>query len=116
MTCMAIMIRGTDVTLYERVQTGVDPFGAPIYAEAPVIVHNVLVTPVSADAAPDSTNMAGKRQVYELSIPKGDEHTWSGSKVSVFGDLYLAVSPEKAYQEELLPLDWNKKVQVERYV
>ena len=31
-------MRGDNVTLYEKTQTGTDPFGAPVYAETPVTV------------------------------------------------------------------------------
>ena len=37
------MIRGMTVVLYVRTQTGTDAFNAPIYAEHPVEVENVLV-------------------------------------------------------------------------
>ena len=39
---MAI-IKGIPVVLYEKTQTGVDEFNAPIYAETPVTINNVLV-------------------------------------------------------------------------
>lgn len=113
---MATLIRGTVVTLYERREVGRDPFGAPIYEEVPDIVRNVLVTPVTAEPAPDATNLTGMKTVYELSIPKGDAHQWEGGRVVIFGKFHRVVSPVKKFQEELLPLDWNKKVQVERYV
>ena len=37
------MLRGIDVVLYEKHQTGEDAFHAPVYEEVPVTVHNVLV-------------------------------------------------------------------------
>ena len=37
------MIRGTTVTLYETIQSGTDPFGAPIYEETETQVENVLL-------------------------------------------------------------------------
>ena len=37
------MLKGIDIILYEKTKTGEDAFHAPIYAETPVTVHNVLV-------------------------------------------------------------------------
>ena len=43
------MLKGIDVTLYEKTQTGTDEADAPVYAETPVTVHNVLVGEPSAE-------------------------------------------------------------------
>ena len=37
------MIRGIDVTLYRKQQTGEDAFGAPVFNEVSETVHNVLI-------------------------------------------------------------------------
>ena len=42
-------IRGITVILYDEVQTGQDPFGAPIVEEIPIEVENVLVSPTLSD-------------------------------------------------------------------
>ena len=43
------MLKGIDITLYEKTQTGTDEADAPVYAETPVTVHNVLVGEPSAE-------------------------------------------------------------------
>ena len=44
------MLKGIDVTLYTKHQTGEDAFGASVYEEAPEVVRNVLIgAPETAD-------------------------------------------------------------------
>ena len=108
------MIKGIPVTLYERVQTGVDAFNAPVYTETPVVVSNVLVTPASMEDVISSLQLYGRRMAYELCIPKGDAHSWEGCRVNFFGQSFRAYTPAEEYIEANVPLKWNKKVQVER--
>lgn len=112
---MASLIQGTDVVLFERVQEGVDDFQAPVYREVPVVVHNVLVSPVSSEDVISSTQLYGKHAVYELSIPKSDGHIWEDRKVEFFGQSFRTFGFCKEWIAENVPLDWNRKVLVERY-
>jgi len=112
---MAI-IRGITVTLYDRTQTGTDAFGAPVYTEAAAEVSNVLVAPMSSTELLDTYNLTGRKAVYQLGIPKGDTHEWTvGKRVSFFGEDWRIIAIPTEGIEDLVPLDWNKKVQVERY-
>jgi len=109
------MIHGIPVTLYTVEQTGTDDFGAPIYKETAVTVENVLVAPASANEILETTNLYGKKAVYTLGIPKGDTHVWEDRKVSFFGqDFHVFGKPTQGI-DDLIPLDWNKKVMVECY-
>ena len=112
---MGNLIKGITVTLFERTQTGTDDFGAPVYAETPVTVQNVLVCPVSADAVVNELKLYGKRAVYELCLPKGDDHNWSDCRVDFFDQRFRVFGPAQEYIEAMIPLCWNKKVKVERY-
>ena len=112
---MASLLHGVPVTLYERTQTGVDAFNAPIYTETPTTVENVLVTPTSAEAVISDLQLYGKRSVYELCLPKGDAHTWDDCRVDFFGQSFKVFGPVQEYIESMVPLDWNRKVRVERY-
>ena len=109
-------MRGIAVTLYDRTQTGTDALNHPIYTETAVSVDNVLVAPSSAVEVLEQTNLNGRRGDYVMAIPKGATHEWiSGKKVSFFGrDWRIIEMPEEGI-EWLIPLDWNKKVRVERY-
>lgn len=109
-------MKGITVTLYDRAQTGTDALNAPIYSETPVNVDNVLVAPSSTVEVLDQNNLDGRRGDYILAIPKCDTHDWSaGKKVSFFGrDWRIIKMPEEGI-ESLIPLSWNKKVQVEAY-
>lgn len=112
---MAALLKGIDVILYDKVQTGVDSLNAPIYTETPVIVKNVLVSPVGTSDVVSELQLSGKRAEYELSIPKGDTHTWEDRKVSFFGEDWHTFGFSTLLIEHLVPLDWNRKVRVERY-
>lgn len=103
------------MVLWERTLSGFDPFQAPIYSEVPVTVNNVLVTPLAAEEQTSSENFHGSRLAYELSIPKGDTHRWENSRVEFLGRNFRSYGPVTEYPEALLPLDWGRKVKVERF-
>lgn len=112
---MAGHIRGITVQLYVRTQTGTDAFNRPVYTETVEDVDNVLVAPVTSEQLVQSLDLTGKRAVYNLAIPKGDAHEWEGCKVSFFGKDWQVINFEAGGIEDLIPLDWNAKVQVSRY-
>lgn len=112
---MACLIKGITVTLYDRVLDGEDDFKNPMCREMPVAVENVLITPAeSADITAD-LQLHGKRAVYELSIPKADTHIWEDRTVEFFGQKWKTFGFCKCYISENIPLDWNRKIRVERY-
>lgn len=112
---MAKHIKGITVVLYEATQTGTDPTGVPILSENPVEVHNVLVTPIGSTEALDNLNLYGRKGTYTLAVPKGDTHVWENRKVSFFGKDWKVFGIPTEGIEQNIPLDWNKKVTVERY-
>lgn len=109
------MIKGITVTLYERKETGRDPFDRPIYDEVATEVDNVLVEPASTTEILDTLNLTGKKAVYNIAIPKGDAHEWSGNKVEFFGETWRVIALPQQGIPENIPLDWNAKWMVERY-
>lgn len=108
-------MKGITVTLYERVQSGTDPFGHPVYEETPVQVDNVLVAPASVTEILDMQHLTGKKAVYNIAIPKGDQHTWEDNRVDFFGESWRVISFPQQGIDEMIPLDWNQKWMVERY-
>lgn len=109
------MIKGITVILYEKTQIGTDAFNRPIYDEKEVEVENVLVAPSTSDDIVTSQDLYGKKAVYTLAIPKGDMHNWLDAKVKFFGQEWKTFGFPLQGIEENIPLDWNKKVMVERY-
>ncbi len=109
------MIKGITVTLFEKTLVGQDAFNKDIYEEEPVEVDNVLVAPSSSDEVIDMMNLYGKKAVYTLAIPKGDEHEWRDRKVEFFGTVFHSFGIPLEGIECDIPLDWNKKVMVEAY-
>lgn len=109
------MIKGITVILVDKINDGVDPFGAPIYRDVEIPVNNVLVTPSTTDDMVNQLNLTGKKAVYTLAIPKGDEHNWEDKEVKFFGQTWRTFGFVTQGIEHLIPLDWNKKVMVERY-
>ena len=109
------LIKGVPVTLVTKTQSGEDPFGNPIYTETEITVDNVLIAPVSGDDVINQLNLTGRKAVYQLAIPKGDTNIWENQDVRFFGDRWRVFGVPTQGIDHLIPLDWNKKVTVERY-
>jgi hypothetical protein len=109
------MIKGITVTLINKKEIGRDPFGAPIFEDVEIPVHNVLVAPVSSDDAVNRLDLTGRKAVYTLAIPKGDANVWENQEVRFFGERWRVFGIPTEGIEELIPLNWNKKVMVEKY-
>ena len=108
-------IKGITVTLISKTKTGTDLFGAPIYKDTEIEVENVLVAPTSASEVLDRLNLTGRKAVYTLAIPKGDTNAWENQEVRFFGERWRVFGIPEQGIDDLIPLDWNKKVTVERY-
>lgn len=109
------MIKGITVTLITKKEVGRDPFNRPIYEDVEIEVDNVLVSPVSTDDIVHTLELTGKKAVYTLAIPKGDENDWEDAEVIFFGQRWRTIGFPTEGIDHLIPLDWNKKVMVERY-
>lgn len=112
---MAQMIKGITVILLEKKETGKDAFNRMQYEEVEEKVENVLVAPTSSNDIISQLNMTGKKAVYSLAIPKGDDHEWVDRRVKFFGETWKTIGLPKEGIDELIPLGWNKKIEVERY-
>ena len=108
------MLKGMDITLYEKTQTGEDGFHDPVWEEHPVTVPNVLVGQPTAEEITTELQLTGQRIAYTLAIPKGDTHDWNEVRVEFWGQKFRSCGTVQG-MEDLIPLAWNKKVQVERY-
>jgi hypothetical protein len=108
-------IKGITVTLIDKVKTGTDPFGASTYDDVEVPIDNVLVSPTSSEDVTNQLSLTGRRAVYDLAIPKGDKHVWEERKVKFFGQTWRVIGIPLEGIESMIPLSWNKKLQVERY-
>jgi len=109
------MIKGITVTLINKKEVGRDPFDQPIVKDVPIEVENVLVSPTSTDDIVNQLNIDGKKAVYTLAIPKGDTNNWEDAEVIFFDKRWRTFGIPTEGIEDLIPLDWNKKVMVERY-
>ena len=112
---MRSMIKGITVTLINKKEVGRDPFNRPIYEDVEIEVDNVLVSPVSTEDIVHTLELTGKKAVYTLAIPKGDENDWEDAEVIFFGQRWRTFGFVTQGIDHLIPLDWNKKVMVERY-
>ena len=108
-------MQGIDIILYDKLKTGEDAFGHPVYSETPVTVENVLVGEPTSDEVTDVLNLYGKHVAYTLAIPKGDENTWTDRMVEFFGERFRVIGHPTQGIAHLIPLAWNKKVRVEHY-
>lgn len=112
---MARLLKGITITLVDKFQSGVDDFGAPIFEDQPISVENVLLAPTSSDDIVNQMSLTGKKAVYTLAIPKGDTHDWEDKEVIFFNRKWRTFGIPIEGIEDMIPLDWNKKVMVERY-
>ena len=109
------LIKGIPITLWTKTSSENDPFGAPIWVEKAETVNNVLIKPVSEEDKTAELDLTGKKIVYELSIPKGDTNEWTDRKVTFYGEDFHTVGIPTELISFMVPLDWNKKIKVERY-
>ena len=109
-------LKGIDVILHEKVSVGKDAFNHELFEDVPVTVSNVLVAPVESSDQEilSDVSMAGKKARYQLGIPKGDTHVWDDVTVEFFGETWRTIGFSVIGIEDLIPLDWNRRV-VERY-
>ena len=84
------MIKGIPVVLLQKIKIDEDPFGQAIYREREIIVDT-------------------------LAIPKGDQNSWEDNNVVFLGRKWHVLGFAIEGIDENIPLDWNKKVMVERY-
>lgn len=112
---MRLSIKGIPVKLSTKTQTGIDDFNRPTYEVSQEVVENVLVGEPSAEDVVNELNLSGKRIAYVLSIPKGDTHTWENTEVEFWGMTFKTVGIPTQGIDDNIPLQWNKKVKVERY-
>ncbi|EOB1380038.1 hypothetical protein ACIQSQ_002322 [Enterococcus hirae] len=108
-------IKGITVILVDKIQTGKDPFGNPIFEDKEIEIENVLISPTSSDDIVNQLTLTGKKAVYTLAIPKSDTHDWEDKEVKFFSQRWRVFGIPLEGIEELIPLNWNKKVMVERY-
>lgn len=108
-------IHGIQITLIDKQVVSVDPFGTPVVKDVEILVNNVLVSPTTTDDVTNQLSLTGKKAVYTLAIPKGDMHDWENKEVIFFGQKWRTVGFATEGIESMIPLEWNKKVMVERY-
>ncbi len=108
-------IHGIQITLIDKQVVSTDPFGSPVVKDVEILVDNVLVAPATTEDVTNQMSLTGKKISYTLGIPKGDLHDWENKEVRFFGKRWKTVGIPLEGIEELTPLEWNKKVMVERY-
>ena len=111
------LLKGIPVVLITKTATDKDAFNRPIERETRMTVNNVLVSPVSQTdvAVINELAMNGKKVTYQLAIPKGDTHIWEDAEVELFGERWKTVGYSTIGIDDLIPLEWNRKILVERY-
>ena len=109
-------MKTTDVLLYNTVDTGArDKTNRPITTEKVTTVSGVLIAPVSTEDVVNTINLTGKKAVYQLAIPKGDQNVWENAKVHFWGKFYRTIGVPEEGMDENIPLRWNRKIKVECY-
>ena len=108
-------IHGIPITLIDKQVVSVDPFGSPVVKDVEITIDNVIVAPATTEDVTSQMSVTGKKISYTLGIPKGDMHDWENKEVRFFGKRWKTVGIPLEGIESMIPLEWNKKVMVERY-
>ena len=108
-------IHGIQITLIDKQVVSTDPFGSPVVKDVEILVDNVLVAPATTEDVTNQMSLTGKKISYTIGIPKGDLHDWEEKEVRFFGKRWRTVGIPLEGIESMIPLEWNKKVTVERY-
>ncbi len=108
-------IHGIQITLIDKQVISVDPFGSPVVKDVEITIDNVIVAPATTDDVTSQMSLTGKKISYTLGIPKGDNNDWENKEVRFFGKRWKTVGIPLEGIESMMPLEWNKKVIVERY-
>ena len=108
-------IHGIPITLIDKQVVSIDPFGSPVVKDVEITIDNVIVAPATTEDVTSQMSVTGKRISYTLGIPKGDTNDWENKEVRFFGKRWKTVGIPLEGIEAMIPLEWNKKVMVERY-
>ncbi len=108
-------LKGSDVQLTVKTQTGTDAANRPIYSETLVTIKDVLIGIPEADEIVNELNLSGKKLAYVLGIPKGDDHIWTDTFVTFFGCKFRTIGIPLTAEQSNIPLRWGSKVKVEYY-
>ena len=109
------LIKGIEVILYDEIEIGTDELGQPLTEVEEVAVQNVLVYPAEYEAMTSSTTLDTTKTTYRICIPKSDTHEWRNRTVEFFGKKWKTYTDEIQYIEEMVPMDWNRKILCELY-
>lgn len=109
------MIKGETVILIEKIKNGTDAFGAPIFTENEVEIKDVLIGNPSTDAVINELQLHGKRLIFVLGIPKGDNHNWQDTIVVIRGERFKTYGFPLTQTAANVPGRWNTQVKVEIY-
>ena len=108
-------IHGIPIILIDKQVVSTDPFGSPVVKDVEITIDNVIVAPATTEDVTNQLSLTGKKISYTIGIPKGDMHDWEEKEVRFFGKRWKTVGIPLEGIEDLIPLEWNKKVMVERY-
>lgn len=108
-------MKGTTITLINKVKKGTDELNHDIYEEVTTAVDNVLIVLGASDGIPDSTSLDKKKLTGEIAIPKGDLNDWVNADIVWNGYRLKTVGYPIEGIEANVPTRWHKKIKVEMY-
>lgn len=86
----------------------------PAGSSQAITISNVLVGEPSTEDLTDRASFFDIRTLYTLAIPKGDANDWVNGTVVFYGKTWHVVGEPTEGLDHLIPLQWNRKVRVER--
>ncbi len=114
-------MRGMDVTLIIKEQTGTDAFGSPVYSETQEVISDCLVGQPSSEDLISTMELTGKHISYVIGIPKGDTHDWTNTDVIIVNprtgvaERFRTIGEPMTGIQANIPLRWGANIKVEKY-
>lgn len=106
------MIGGV-VYIENKVQTGEDAHGNPIYEDAtPRMVENVLIAVGATSNINDSNRPNGASVAYTLYFPKTFNESLRGKRIRVGGDWFDVIGDPRPWTNPAPPTPWHMEVEV----
>ncbi len=108
-------MKTTTIQLVNKTEVGRKPMGEPVYEETFEDVDGVLVGSPTTEQLLATMELEGKKIVYMLGIPKGDDHDWTDREVIIWGERFITLGFPETAEPENVPLSWGKVVKVAHY-
>lgn len=109
---MSGLIASTSVEVIQRIEVGIDRYGASIYEDATSEVLNVIPQPGGTENL-DETRPEGVTVDMTFHFPKNYTDSLKGARIRYSNHEYRVIGDPQPYLDANTPGDWNRAVETE---